>query len=599
MTRWRSARSRRYGPRASRCPNDVSVVGFDDVDLAPYVDPPLTTVHQPIRRKGEEAVELLLAAIGRRDGSREPEHRVLETRLIVRASTGPVPTVRDERRHARPGSGTRSSTRSSRTGSRRADASRSPARWSRGRRPRRRTGSRAATCVGSPSDSTTSTTSASTRCTSTRSSRQPRTTATTRTTTSRSTRCSAATTPCASCWTRPTRAACGSSSMASSTTRDAASGPFHHILETGAASPYRDWFHLDREVLDAGRPPLAYPPPGTDRRRARLQGVVGPAGPAEAEHRPSRGARVPVRRRRALAALRRSMAGGSTSRRRSTTRRSGRSSGGDAGRSGPMPTSSARSGGVAPDWLRGDRFDALMNYPLGEAILGFAGGPRLDMAVVDDPSTSIDGASDRSMASSFRRRVMRTRVRVRPGRRGRPAQPPRFARHAAAADRARRRRGAAFEWPSCPGDAARSPVRLLRRRGRAWRWERSGVPWAPSRGTRARWEPGLRESVRALLRLRRPSRHFETAPLRVAGAGGAAVAFERGAGASRFVVAANAGEERSPAGDPIRRASRSAPAARSSRSNCPGSAVSDGATIVDGGATIELAGRSGAVLRVT
>ena len=40
-------------------PGDVSVVGFDDIDLSPHVDPPLTTVHQPIRRKGEEAVRLL------------------------------------------------------------------------------------------------------------------------------------------------------------------------------------------------------------------------------------------------------------------------------------------------------------------------------------------------------------------------------------------------------------------------------------------------------------------------------------------------------------------------------------------------------------
>ena len=39
----------------------MSVVGFDDVDLATARDPPLTTVHQPIRRKGEEAVRLLLA----------------------------------------------------------------------------------------------------------------------------------------------------------------------------------------------------------------------------------------------------------------------------------------------------------------------------------------------------------------------------------------------------------------------------------------------------------------------------------------------------------------------------------------------------------
>jgi neopullulanase len=36
----------------------------------------------------------------------------------------------------------------------------------------------------------------------------------------------------------------------------------------------------------------------------------------------------------------------------------------------------------APDWLRGDRFDALMNYPLALAILGFVGGDRLDTGVI-------------------------------------------------------------------------------------------------------------------------------------------------------------------------------------------------------------------------
>jgi LacI family transcriptional regulator len=76
-------------------PDDVSVVGFDDIDLAPHVDPALTTVHQPIRRKGEEAVRLLLSVVERRDLA-PSEHRRLETRLIVRASTGPVPSHRKE-----------------------------------------------------------------------------------------------------------------------------------------------------------------------------------------------------------------------------------------------------------------------------------------------------------------------------------------------------------------------------------------------------------------------------------------------------------------------------------------------------------------------
>lgn len=76
-------------------PGDVSVVGFDDIDLATHTDPPLTTVHQPIRRKGEEAVRLLLSVVHGRDGSR-PEHRRLETWLIVRGSTGPAPQGRKE-----------------------------------------------------------------------------------------------------------------------------------------------------------------------------------------------------------------------------------------------------------------------------------------------------------------------------------------------------------------------------------------------------------------------------------------------------------------------------------------------------------------------
>jgi DNA-binding LacI/PurR family transcriptional regulator len=76
-------------------PADVSVVGFDDIDLATHTDPPLTTVHQPIRRKGEEAVRLLLSIIDTHDVTR-PEHRRLETRLIVRGSTGHPPIGRKE-----------------------------------------------------------------------------------------------------------------------------------------------------------------------------------------------------------------------------------------------------------------------------------------------------------------------------------------------------------------------------------------------------------------------------------------------------------------------------------------------------------------------
>jgi DNA-binding LacI/PurR family transcriptional regulator len=78
-----------------RIPGDLSIVGFDDIDLAAHVDPPLTTVHQPIRQKGADAVRLLLAEVEQREANR-PEHIRLDTRLIIRTSTGPAPLSRQE-----------------------------------------------------------------------------------------------------------------------------------------------------------------------------------------------------------------------------------------------------------------------------------------------------------------------------------------------------------------------------------------------------------------------------------------------------------------------------------------------------------------------
>jgi alanine racemase len=73
-----------------RVPEDLSIVGFDDLEMAPHANPPLTTVHQPIRQKGEESARLLLHMIAQPDMER-PEHKVLETRLIIRASTAQAP----------------------------------------------------------------------------------------------------------------------------------------------------------------------------------------------------------------------------------------------------------------------------------------------------------------------------------------------------------------------------------------------------------------------------------------------------------------------------------------------------------------------------
>ncbi len=76
-------------------PRDLSVVGFDDIDGARYTSPPLTTVRQPVRRKGEEAVRLLLSQV-EPHAPAAPEQVVLPTRLIVRGTTGPAPSLREE-----------------------------------------------------------------------------------------------------------------------------------------------------------------------------------------------------------------------------------------------------------------------------------------------------------------------------------------------------------------------------------------------------------------------------------------------------------------------------------------------------------------------
>jgi LacI family transcriptional regulator len=68
-----------------RVPEDVSVVGFDDVPLASHTEPPMTTVHQPMRQMGATAARLLIQHF---DGTPLPEApTVIPTELIVRGST--------------------------------------------------------------------------------------------------------------------------------------------------------------------------------------------------------------------------------------------------------------------------------------------------------------------------------------------------------------------------------------------------------------------------------------------------------------------------------------------------------------------------------
>lgn len=73
-------------------PGELSVVGFDDIELSRYVYPPLTTVGQSIRELGESAAQLLLSRIAA-PRSGDAEQRIVAPRIVLRESTGPRPDL--------------------------------------------------------------------------------------------------------------------------------------------------------------------------------------------------------------------------------------------------------------------------------------------------------------------------------------------------------------------------------------------------------------------------------------------------------------------------------------------------------------------------
>lgn len=80
---------RRFSERGKRIPEDISVVGYDDIFGADFCSPPLTTVAAPIQDAGRRAIDLLLGQLGA--PNRPRDNVVLPTYLRIRESTGPAP----------------------------------------------------------------------------------------------------------------------------------------------------------------------------------------------------------------------------------------------------------------------------------------------------------------------------------------------------------------------------------------------------------------------------------------------------------------------------------------------------------------------------
>ncbi|MEO8571525.1 MAG: glycoside hydrolase family 13 protein [Chloroflexota bacterium] len=366
--------------------------------------------------------------------------------------------------------------------------------------------------------------------------------------------------------------------------------PFHHVLETGAESPYRGWFHLDQERLDAGRPLWPYPPEGTPPSELGYEAWWGlPALPKlNTDHPDVReylftvaeywlrfgidGWRLDVPEEIKNEAFWQEFRGRCRAIR-------------------PDAYLVGEIWRIAPEWLRGDRFDALMNYPLGEAILGYAGGAHLNLDAVDsipqyrDWLRPLDGpgfaARLTELSTVYDPGVVAVQLNLLGSH-----DTPRM-RTVLGDDLAGVRLATLIQTtlPGAPciyyGDEIGLAGWTDPDCRRAFPWDEGG------------WDHALRDAVRGLLRLRAGEPALRDAPLRIVGADGAAVAYLRGpgAGTSRFVVAINPGDETARLGLRLEDGGQLVPVELPGFDGTP-------ISIEDAQASVELAPRSGAVYRI-
>jgi cyclomaltodextrinase / maltogenic alpha-amylase / neopullulanase len=174
--------------------------------------------------------------------------------------------------------------------------------------------------------------------------------------------------------------------------------PFHHVVENGASSPYVDWFYVDHDALAAGHPLRPYP----DREGLR---ELDEAASAEQHRRgdvtlghlgyrawwdlpalPKLNTGNPHMREHLLGAAEHWLRFGIDGWRLDVPEEI------DAGfwrefrervrRINPDAYIVGEVWRIKPEWVAGDTFDALMNYPLTEALLSFVGQASLDQQIV-------------------------------------------------------------------------------------------------------------------------------------------------------------------------------------------------------------------------
>jgi cyclomaltodextrinase / maltogenic alpha-amylase / neopullulanase len=384
--------------------------------------------------------------------------------------------------------------------------------------------------------------------------------------------------------------------------------PFHHVVENGASSPYRRWFHFDQPALDRGAPILAYPgaesrvaPPtsraGTFRDRPSLE-RLGYQAWWDLPALPKLNTDEPRVREYLLSVAEHWIRFGIDGWRLdvpadiddpafwSEFRRRVRAINPEAYLVGEMWR-------VSPEWVSGDRFDALMNYPLAEAILSFVGAGHFDEPLLRahheyGPNVrAIDGPGFatrlRELMTAYDPKVIAVQLNLLDSH-----DTPRF-HSLVRGDRASFRLATLLQatLPGAPCIYYGDEIGL---EGGLDPDCRRSFP-----GDASAWDAELLAFVRAALALRRDNHALRRGSFRVAGASGAAVAFERVVDDDRVVVALNAGDGTSSLDVDV----PGAEGCRLEPQPLPGLAAASGASIAAAGrAQVQLAARSGAVFRL-
>jgi neopullulanase len=366
--------------------------------------------------------------------------------------------------------------------------------------------------------------------------------------------------------------------------------PFHHVLETGAGSPYRSWFHWDEARLARGEPIKAYGEHG--ERASRL----GYEGWWDIPSLPKLNTDEPAVRAHIFEVAEHWLRFGIDGWRLDVPgeirdeafwqefRRRCRAVNPEAYLVGEIWM-------VAPEWLTGDRFDALMNYPLAEALLGYVSGDHLDEKLVrrhhefGTYTTKLDAAGFAArlteLLTVYRPETVAAQLNLLDSH-----DAPRFL-SMASGDQASYRLAMTLiaALPGAPCIYYGDEIGL---EGGLDPDSRRAFPWDP-----AHQDLELRAFVRALLRLRHAEPALRSSDVTVHGAGQTLV-LRRAAGGHTLVVGVNAAETAAA----VLLAADLEAEADVEFAELPGWPVAPQRVAGDGTLTVEIPGRSAVIARL-